>query len=72
MDEDWDDAPAGGGTATAGDTGTTIIAEMPEIKLFGKWSCDDVEVVDMSLQVHQLNDFQGGSARYRILLRANL
>jgi len=50
MDEDWDDAPAGGGTATAGDTGTTIMAEMPEIKLFGKWSCDDVEVVDMSLQ----------------------
>merc|ERR1711879_732490 len=30
--------------------GAPIMAEMPEIKLFGKWSCDDVEVVDMSLQ----------------------
>jgi len=28
-----------------------IIAELPEIKLFGKWSCDDVNVADMSLQV---------------------
>ena len=52
MDEDWDDA--GGNTAAAAapaDAGVTIMAEMPEIKLFGKWSCDDVEVVDMSLQV---------------------
>ena len=28
-----------------------ILAELPEIKLFGKWSCDDVNVADMSLQV---------------------
>lgn len=26
-------------------------AELPEIKLFGRWSCDDVQVSDMSLQV---------------------
>lgn len=26
-------------------------AELPEIKLFGRWSCDDVTVNDMSLQV---------------------
>lgn len=26
-------------------------AELPEIKLFGKWSCDDVQISDMSLQV---------------------
>lgn len=26
-------------------------AELPDIKLFGKWSCDDVQVSDMSLQV---------------------
>lgn len=26
-------------------------AELPEIKLFNKWSCDDVQVSDMSLQV---------------------
>lgn len=25
--------------------------ELPEIKLFGRWSCDDVQVSDMSLQV---------------------
>lgn len=26
-------------------------AELPEIKLFGRWSCDDVNVSDMSLAV---------------------
>ncbi|XP_071873585.1 small ribosomal subunit protein uS7-like [Bombus fervidus] len=26
------------------------IAELPEIKLFGRWNCDDVEVNDISLQ----------------------
>lgn len=26
-------------------------AELPEIKLFGRWSCDDVQVNDMSLHV---------------------
>jgi len=25
-------------------------AELPEIKLFGRWNCDDVQVNDMSLQ----------------------
>merc|ERR1712053_43616 len=25
-------------------------ADLPEIKLFGKWSCEDVQVPDMSLQ----------------------
>jgi hypothetical protein len=29
-------------------------AEMPEVKLFGRWSCDDVQVPDMSLQVRFL------------------
>merc|ERR1712179_633713 len=28
----------------------TVMAELPEIKLFGKWSCEDVQVSDMSLQ----------------------
>lgn len=28
-----------------------VNAELPDIKLFGKWSCDDVQVSDMSLQV---------------------
>lgn len=27
------------------------MAELPEIKLFGRWTCDDVQVSDMSLQV---------------------
>lgn len=30
-------------------------AELPEIKLFGRWSCDDVQVSDMSLQVSLLH-----------------
>lgn len=49
-DENWDEpAPEGG------DTGETMqiapAAELPEIKLFGRWSCDDVHIADMSLQV---------------------
>merc|ERR1711976_480061 len=35
MAESWDEAPA--------------VAEVPEIKLFGKWSSDDVQVSDISL-----------------------
>ena len=50
MEENWDEAPAEGAAAAAA-APATIVAEMPEVKLFGKWSCDDVEVVDMSLQV---------------------
>lgn len=33
--------------------GTTT--EIPEIKLFGRWSCDDVHVSDMSLAVSDLH-----------------
>lgn len=32
-----------------------VAAELPDIKLFGRWSCDDVQVSDMSLQVRQFN-----------------
>ena len=35
--ENWDDAP--------------VVAEVPEIKLFGKWSADEVQVSDISLTV---------------------
>ena len=28
-----------------------VVAELPEIMLFNRWSCDDVHVADMSLQV---------------------
>lgn len=46
-EEGWD-------TATGGETNVAplqVTAELPEVKLFGRWSCDDVEVSDMSLQV---------------------
>uniref|UniRef100_A0A8C2ITK3 Ribosomal protein S5 n=1 Tax=Cyprinus carpio TaxID=7962 RepID=A0A8C2ITK3_CYPCA len=36
MAEDWEAVPA--------------VAETPEIKLFGKWSTDDVQINDISLQ----------------------
>lgn len=29
-------------------------AELPEIKLFGRWPCDEVQVGDMSLQVNNI------------------
>ena len=46
--DDWDDAPA-----KAVDVLGSLepASELPEIKLFGKWSCDEVNVSDMSLQV---------------------
>ena len=50
-DEDWDNVDESGNAVAAAAGAAPIMAEMPEIKLFGKWSCDDVEVVDMSLQV---------------------
>lgn len=30
---------------------TAPMSELPDIKLFGRWSCDDVHVSDMSLAV---------------------
>lgn len=30
------------------------VAELPEIKLFGRWSCDDVNIEDISLHVSQI------------------
>jgi len=47
-DEDWGDV---GATMNVDSAPTQIAAELPEVKLFGRWSCDDVEVSDMSLQV---------------------
>lgn len=49
-EENWgDEGEVGAGGAT--DLGAAPTAEMPEVKLFGRWSCDDVQVSDMSLQV---------------------
>lgn len=42
--ETYDDSAMGG-------VAPPQIAELPEIKLFGRWSCDDVQVNDISLQV---------------------
>ena len=51
MSENWDDEDAG---ATAVAAQAAVIAELPEIKLFGKWSCDEVTINDMSLQVKKI------------------
>ena len=39
-------------------------AELPEIKLFGRWSCDDVQISDMSLQVSNVNQLHWLRAGY--------
>ncbi|KAJ8935169.1 hypothetical protein NQ318_015957 [Aromia moschata] len=44
MADDWSDEVQGCYTPAL------KIAELPEIKLFGRWNCDDVQVSDMSLQ----------------------
>ncbi len=46
MGDDWKDDPVP-------DTSEAVVsvADMPEVKLFGKWSCDEVNISDMSLQV---------------------
>ncbi len=38
--EEWDAEPA-----------NLRVAEVPEIKLFGRWSADDIQVSDISLTV---------------------
>jgi small subunit ribosomal protein S5e len=51
MGDDWDEEVA---EATAPSAALEVAsADLPEIKLFGKWSCDEVNVSDMSLQVNQ-------------------
>ena len=47
MADKWEDEVEGGAAAAP----APIVAELPEIKLFGKWSCDEVNVSDMSVQV---------------------
>lgn len=47
-DEDWGDVQVVGNVDSAP---LQVAADLPEVKLFGRWSCDDVEVSDMSLQV---------------------
>ncbi|CAG0883857.1 unnamed protein product [Darwinula stevensoni] len=47
MADDTEDWGEGGGDAVSAPP--AVAAELPEIKLFGKWSTDDVQVSDMSL-----------------------
>ena len=47
-EENWDED-----VVATGETEMVTTAEMPEIKLFGKWNCDEINVSDMSLQVYQ-------------------
>lgn len=66
-DEDWGDGPIATTTTTTYDAITPAAvapaAELPEIKLFGRWTCDDVEVSDMSLQVSLVFFFFYNSTR---------
>nr|ALS05062.1 40S ribosomal protein S5 [Centropages tenuiremis] len=45
-DADWNDEIEN----TIEEAPQPVVAELPEIKLFNRWSCDDVTVGDMSLQ----------------------
>jgi len=56
MSENWDeegDVAVDAGAAAA--SAAAVVAELPEIKLFGKWSCEEVNISDMSLQVRALD-----------------
>jgi len=48
MGDDWADEEVP--MDNIGEQPTTMMAELPEVKLFGKWPCEDVQVSDMSLQ----------------------
>ena len=50
-EENWDEEAAAAEGETAAAAAPAIVAELPEIKLFGKWSCEEVNISDMSLQV---------------------
>ena len=50
MAESWADE-----VEQSGPEPVSILAELPDIKLFGKWSCEDVNVSDMSVQVRKKN-----------------
>ena len=46
MDEDW-----GNESIVPAVTTASVASELPEIKLFGKWDSNEVQIADMSLQV---------------------
>ena len=48
MADDWSEEPQDAPVEL--EAPVNVMAELPEIKLFCKWSCEDVQVPDMSLQ----------------------
>ena len=48
-DNDWNEEDVEVAVPTAGLV-EVAAADLPEIQLFGKWSCEEVNVSDMSLQ----------------------
>lgn len=59
MGDDWDEEVAEATAPSGGLAIESATADLPEIKLFGKWSCDEVNVSDMSLQVrHNLLNYE--------------
>lgn len=48
-EESWDEPATG--QAAHDQTQAIAAPEMPDIKLFGRWSCGDVAIKDMSLEV---------------------
>ncbi|MCP6116834.1 hypothetical protein NL387_26465, partial [Klebsiella pneumoniae] len=49
-EENWNDDVAEAGSVVVETMSLPQAADIPEIKLFGRWSCYDVQVSDMSLQ----------------------
>jgi len=47
---DWNDELEASADVDVEEAPMAVVAELPEIQLFNRWSCDDVHVADMSLQ----------------------
>jgi len=47
---DWNDEIETSQDVDIEEAPAQVVAELPEIMLFNRWSCDDVHVADMSLQ----------------------
>ena len=51
MSENWDEEVEGAAAAAEAAAPAVVVPDLPDIKLFGKWSCEEVNISDMSLQV---------------------
>ena len=54
MSENWDEEDQGTAAVAAEAAAAAVVPELPDIKLFGKWSCEEVNISDMSLQVRTI------------------